>query len=397
MVPLVPYPPGDGGTIRIFQLATRLARRHSVRLLALDDGSADGEARAALAEMGVALETFPIGRPLFPPRWSPGWWRLKAAGLADPGVAYAQPALRARLDALRRDGEVEVALLETLKMARYGESATGAAILSRQNYEPHLAHRIADTLPPSLDRARWRIAGWQGAGVERRTCRRFRFLSAVSEREAALFRRLAPGAEVEVVPNGVDLERFAPGPDAPGGATVVVSGSMGYLPNRDSALYFHREIWPSVRRACPAARLMVVGDQAARHLPGLAAAPGVELREPGRAIVAALDSAAVIAVPLRAGAGTRIKILEALALGKAVVSTSVGCEGLDAVDGRDLLVADDPEEFARRVAQLLQDAGRRRELGANGRRLVESRYGWGRAAEILEAFCVRVAEQRPGR
>jgi glycosyltransferase involved in cell wall biosynthesis len=98
-------------------------------------------------------------------------------------------------------------------------------------------------------------------------------------------------------------------------------------------------------------------------------------------------------VPLRAGAGTRIKILEALALGKAVVSTSVGCEGLDAVDGRDLLVADDPEEFARRVVHLLRDPGRRRELGAHGRRLVESRYGWDRSADILEAFCARVLER----
>lgn len=285
-------------------------------------------------------------------------------------------------------------LLETLKMAGYGNgTAWRDGILSRQNYEPHVAHRIADTLPPSLDRLRWRVSGWLGAGAERRTCRRFTFISAVSETEAAVFRRLAPEAEVVVVPNGVDLDRFAPRGDDHGDGTVVVSGSMSYLPNRDSALYFHREIWPRVRRICPEARLVVLGRESARALPELADAPGVELREPADAIVPALASATLIVVPLRAGAGTRIKILESLALGKAVVSTTVGAEGLEVVNGRDLVIVDGAEAFAERVVELLRDPWRRRELGANGRRLVESRYGWHRSAEILEAFCARVAER----
>jgi glycosyltransferase involved in cell wall biosynthesis len=138
---------------------------------------------------------------------------------------------------------------------------------------------------------------------------------------------------------------------------------------------------------------VVLGRHAARALPELVGAPGVELREPAAAIVPALAAASVIVVPLRAGAGTRIKILEALALERAVVSTTVGAEGLDVVNGRDLLVADEPEVFAGRVIELLGDPRRRGKLGASGRRLVESRYGWDRAAGILEAFCARVAER----
>lgn len=356
----------------------------------MDDGSADPDGWAAFAELGVELETFPLPRQLFP-RWSGGWWRAKAGGLRNPSYFYYQPALQERLGALCRLGQADVVLLETLKMCAYGLNLKFPnVIFSRQNYEPELARRIADILPLSQEKLLWRIGEWLCESAERRICRRFRFITAVSDREAEVFRRLAPEAEVVVVPNGADLERFASSEGDGGG--IVLPGLMSYLPNRDSALYFHREIWPHVRRECPDARFVVVGRHALRALPELTGAPGVELREPGKEIVPALGSATVIVVPLRAGAGTRIKVLEALALGKPVVSTSVGCEGLEVVNGRDLLIADRPQEFARFLVRLLRDPERRRELGTNGRKLVESRYGWERSAEILETFCTRVVD-----
>lgn len=399
VVPLVPYPPRDGGSIRIYQLLKRLARRHSVRVLALDDGDTGAGARPALGKLGVTLETFTLPAQRLP-RWSWRWWRAKGGALRDPGYFYYQPALAERLRTLCRREEIDVALLETLKLHAYSASVgVDRAIFSRQNYEPALAYRLAGILPPSRERLLWRFGGRLCERAERRICRGFRFITAVSEPEAVTFRRLAPRAEVTVVPNGVDLERFTPGDDPAADGMVVVSGLMSYLPNRDSALFFAREVWPQVRRECPVARFAVIGHQAVAALPELAGAPGVELHEPGDGMVGALRAATVVVVPLRAGAGTRIKVLEALALGKAVVSTSIGCEGLEVEHGRELLIGDRPQDMAGLVIKLLRDPVWRRELGASGRKLVEARYGWERSAETLDRFCAWVGAERsaPGR
>lgn len=393
----VPYPPRDGGSIRVFQLARRLARRHAVRVLALDQDGVGPEAAPALARLGVALETFPLPKDLFPRRWSRRWWAAKVGGLTDPAYFYHVPALAERVRAVDRGCQADVVLLETMKMHRYGAGVRRPTVFSRQNYEPNLANRIARILPMSRDKVLWHLGGWLVERAERRICRRFRSIVAVSEREAAIFRGIAPEADVAVVPNGVDLERFTPAPDGAREDVIGLSGLMSYLPNRDSALYFQREIWPHVVRDHPRARVVVMGHQARAALPQLAGVPGFEVHEPGDDIVSALAAATVVAVPLRAGAGTRIKVLEALAMGKPVVSTSVGCEGLELVPGRDVLIADRPEEFAQAIVRILREPMWRREVGGNGRKLVESRYGWDRCAETLETVCARVATRASAR
>lgn len=400
--PIVPYPPRDGGSIRIYQLLKGLGRRHSVHLLALADGQTSEGDVAALRQICSSVETFESPN-LRLPRWSKEWWRARWAGLWDPSHLYSRPELQARLQIHSRNGGADVILLETLKMARCGLSTVGVeadprmgmgnVIFCRQNYEPELARRMADVLPISRDKILWRVGAWMVGWAERRITRQFRYITAVSEREAAIFRRISPLAEVVVVPNGVDLDRFAPGGVRDDGQTVALTGSLRYLPNLDSVHYFYRAIWPLVRAECPEARLVVMGSHARTAIAELAHAPRVEICEPSGDIQTALASATIVVVPLRAGAGTRIKILEALAAEKAVVSTTVGCEGLDVVPSRHLVVCDDPSMFARRVVELLRNSGLRRELGANGRKLVEERYGWDSAVDVLEAFCERVAGQ----
>lgn len=388
--PVVPYPPHSGGAIRIYQLTRLLARRHSVRLLALMDTQRPVSDVEALRKRGLLVETFPAAR--VPVRWTAAWWRARWRGLRDPVYLYFERSLHARLRDLCAAGDADVVVLETLKMWKYGDALPPGVpvVLSRQNYEPYLSRRLAGIVRSPRDKLTLALGARLGESLERRASARFRYITAVSAIEADVFRRLAPGADVAVVPNGVDLDRFPPSPGRDDGRTIVVAGSMGFFANRDSVLYFHREIWPTVKREHPDARLTVVGSEAFRSLPELLGVEGVELIEPESEIASALESAAVVAVPLRAGAGTRIKVLEALALGKAVVSTSIGCEGLDTVNGRDVLLADTPGDFARLVVQLLRDSDRRYRLGASGRKLVESTYGWERAADIFEAFCGRI-------
>lgn len=387
----MPYPPRDGGSIRLYQLLKALAGRHSVRLLAVGNGDAAMVVPAPLREICSSVENFPL--PPRPSRWSWRWWRDLLKSLHDPGFWYFTPALHSRLRELSASGGADVVLFETSKMSSYGRRLGFVnAVLCRQNYAPDVSRRIATLLPLSRQKLMWWLGGTVlGERTERRTLRAFRYVTAVSEKDAQVFRRLSPATEVIVVPNGADLERFTPVTGADDGRTVTMMGSMAYLPNRDGALYFHQAIWPSVRALCPHARLVVLGHQAPARLPQLRGAAGVEVKEPVGDIEPDLAAATIVVVPLRAGGGTRIKILEALAMGKPVVTTSVGCEGLDVVAGQHLLVSDDPTEFARLVAGLLNDSTWRRELGASGRKLVEDRYSWEHSARALTGLCEKIA------
>jgi glycosyltransferase involved in cell wall biosynthesis len=394
--PVVPYPPRDGGVIRIYQLLKGLAQRHSVHLLAMTHGNAAAADIAKLKGLCRSVELFTM--PDLPPRWSPAWWHARWQSVRGPHHAYYQRDLHQRLDRLCDREGADVVLLETLKMANYRPTIDGRArgdnvIFSRQNYEPDLLRRMADEASDAKERALFRTSAELLARVERRVARNFRYMTAVSERDAERFRAVAPWAEVAVVPNAADTDLFRPfaAEDANADPVVAVLGTMDYPPNRDAARFFCAAIWPKVRQSCPKARLRIIGKAAATGVPELAHEPGVDIREPAGEIAAELESVTIMAVPLRIGAGTRIKILEALAAGKAVVSTSVGCEGLDLVNDKHLLVCDEPDEFAARIVGLLRDRSLRQRLAANGRQIVEERYTWPLAVDRLDAFCLHVA------
>jgi len=394
--PVVPYPPRDGGVIRIYQLLKGLAERHRVHLLAMTYGEAVADT-AKLKDFCQSIELFTMPDPS--PRWSPAWCHEKWKMVRGPHHSYYVPELQRRLDRLCETQNADVVMLETLKMAEYRPLGNCArrkdnVILSRQNYEPDLLRRMADEASAVTDRVVWRASAELLDRAERQVARKFKFITAVSEKDAERFRSLAPETEVAVVPNAADPDLFRPvaADDARGTPIVAIVGTMEYPPNRDAARFFCQAMWPEIRQRCPDAKLRIIGNAAAKYVPDLAQDPGVETREPAGDIAAELEAATVIAVPLRIGSGTRIKILEALAAGKAVVSTSIGCEGLDLVSGEHLLVADDPSDFATKVVALLTEPSLRRRLAAQGRKIVEERYTWPLSVKRLEAFCRHVAE-----
>jgi glycosyltransferase involved in cell wall biosynthesis len=166
---------------------------------------------------------------------------------------------------------------------------------------------------------------------------------------------------------------------------------MDYRPNVRAALWFCTEILPTIRRTRAECAISIVGAQPTPAIRALERLPGVTVTGPVADTRPYVTAAAVTVVPIRAGSGTRLKILEALALGRAVVSTTAGCEGIDVVDGEHLLVADEPDLFARYVVRLLGDAAERARLGAAGRRLVEARYGWDAAVAAVDTVFAAVA------
>jgi glycosyltransferase involved in cell wall biosynthesis len=216
-----------------------------------------------------------------------------------------------------------------------------------------------------------------------------------SEREADILEDHAPGTPVAVVPNGVDLELFRPSPAATEPLTAVFNGVLDYRPNLDAALYLVDEIWPLVRKRCPSAQLLLVGrgspaDRRRLEREGVVVTGEVPDVRPY------LERAAVALVPIRMGGGTRLKVVEGLAMGKAMVSTNLGCEGIAVRDGEHLLVADTPGDFAAAVVSLLEDPAAARALGLAGRALMEESYSWELAGARLQSLYRRLAPRSSG-
>jgi glycosyltransferase involved in cell wall biosynthesis len=195
-----------------------------------------------------------------------------------------------------------------------------------------------------------------------------------------------PQARVAVVPNAVDLEYFRARPEAPGPEphSICFFGAINYFPNTDGLQFFLKEIFPLVLARLPGAKLSVVGHTP-QDLFQLQSAT-VDMKGFVPDVRVEVERAAVVIAPLRIGGGTRLKILEAMAMSKPVVSTPQGAEGLDVSDGRELLLADGPAAFADQLVRLLEDAALGRRLGAAARHLVEQRYGWGASAARLEGL-----------
>jgi glycosyltransferase involved in cell wall biosynthesis len=190
-----------------------------------------------------------------------------------------------------------------------------------------------------------------------------------------------------VIPNAADVEYYKPRATdpPPDGRTVVFFGHLSYFPNVDGVTYFIQEIWPRIVEVRPEARLKIIGGQAPRSLEELTR-PGIEFAGFVPDLRPHLAAAAAVVVPLRLGGGTRLKIVEAMAMGKPIVSTTLGAEGIEAVPGRDLLVEDQPAAFADAVNQLLADPHLVARLGQSARQLAVQRYAWSGAARALESF-----------
>jgi polysaccharide biosynthesis protein PslH len=225
------------------------------------------------------------------------------------------------------------------------------------------------------------------AAIERRLCPDIPLNVMMSETDAAKLRALAPGSRTLIVPNGVDVEHFVPQPEALQSNRVVFLGPTYMYPNRDALDWFVTTIWADVRAAVPAAMLHLVGKTSEQDRRRYESAPGVCSEGYVPDVRPHLAAATCSVVPIRIGGGTRLKILDAWAMGTAVVSTSTGCEGLATEDGANILVRDDPADFAAAVIEVLRNPELRAHLAAGGRATAEQQYSWRAIGDhVLSAY-----------
>ena len=398
-----PWPPDFGGARRTYHLIEQAARAgHQVHLLAFGDADPQRQAaaRAALGRLCAAVElivdpaALPAaigdGDPAAVARKRRGQLRSLLSLRPYQYYAHHSTAMQARLDALARE-PWDLVQVEFSQMGYYRLPAGVPAVLDLHNVEYEVLVRAAAARGGGVTRRLYNQAeAVKFRRDEPRLWRHFTALLTTSERDRQQVLAQAPGLPVTVVPNGVDTAFFHPAPPdhtvANSAPTVVFTGMMAYYPNQDGVLYFAEQIWPLVRREIPAARLLVVGTDPPPVIRALADGPsGITVTGAVPDVRPYVWEAAVCVVPLRMGGGTRLKIVEALAMEKAVVSTTIGCEGLDVTPGRTLEIADTPATFAAATVALLRDPARRAALGRAGRARALAAYDWTAAARPMLA------------
>jgi glycosyltransferase involved in cell wall biosynthesis len=381
-----PYPPRSGFAMRVYQLVRGLARRHDVTLLSyveLDTQPQVEELRRTCKVEVVEWRS----------RSRPAKRLAQLLSLATPAPYVSRELYSAEMqraiDALCANQRFDVIQLESSLLCAFTLPSGPRLILDEHNLESEVHSRSGELERSRVRRAFGAVESARLRRFEQRWWRRADGIVVTSEREEPLVAARAPGTPIAAVPNGVDLERFRPDPSSPQPDTVIFNGRLDYRPNLDAANWLVDDIWPRVLRLRPQARLAIVGRGDARDLERLTR-PSVEVTGEVPEVQPHLASAAVVVVPIRMGGGTRLKVVEGLAMGKAMVSTRLGSEGIAVEDGTHLLVADDPEDFARAVAALLIDRDRAAMLGMNGRSLMEGSYSWDIADIRLAALYARV-------
>jgi sugar transferase (PEP-CTERM/EpsH1 system associated) len=390
--------------LRAYNLLAGLAARHTVHLLSFQQPGERLLPDSPLHRLCARLEVVPAP----PPR--PWWRRLVAtifSPLPDMALRLPSPEFLARLADWLAQERYDIVQAESLEMAPFllaaRRKAAGALlVLDDFNAEYLLQKRAWETDARAPDRwpgAIYSLAQWQKLRrYEAAICRAVDLTLAVSDMDAAALRRIAPGARLAVVPNGVDTSFFREAAEFLVAAQdarerssdespcdLVFTGKMDFRPNVDAALWFAREVLPRVRAEEPGARVLIVGQSPHARLGALARDPAVRLTGRVDDVRPYVARAAVYVVPMRIGGGTRLKVLEAMSMGKAIVSTSLGCEGYPVRDGVELIIADAPADFAWAVIHLLRDPARRKQLGSAAREFARARYDWRSIVPSLEA------------
>ena len=386
LCPWFPYPPNWGFAKRVFHILDVLARRHDLTLLTYTDGD-DAEQLRVLGGLGavhtVPRPTLPLGKRLG-----------QLASVASPysfqrRLAY-DPAMQQALDQLARGTPFDVIHVSTSQMACFRFDRRSTLVLDEHNIEYELYQRVARAEGTALRRGfswleyrkfkREEIAAWRSVDG----------CAMTSAREAALVDTIVPETPTAVVPNAVDTNYFAPSADAIDPDAIVLTGLMKYRPNVDGAQFFVRDVLPQILRERPRATFYIVGGEPPPEVERLASAH-VVVTGSVPDVRPYAHKAAVFVVPLRMGGGTRLKVLEGLSMEKPMVSTAVGCEGIDVVDREHLLIADEADQFASAVLELMRNRELARALARSGRELMLARYTWEAVVATLEQFYARLS------
>jgi len=389
-----PYPPNTGKRIRSFNLLKRLASTNDLHYLAY--GTTDSESFGALNQH--RMNPIPV-KPQVPPKSGFLFYFRLFLNLFSSQPYIVSSHYSDLFDRTLRKAVIDlnpdIIICEWTPYAVFVEKIENIKkLVVAHNVETRIWQRYFENEKQALKR--WYI-GKQVAKLERFERAVFKYIdgvTAVSDIDADQIHSYNHQVPVEVVDNGVDLEFFDASSGLGGSNKLVFVGTMDWRPNQDCVQYFIEDILPLIHKERPEIEAVFVGRNPPTHIKALDAKRGVTVTGSVDDVRPYIKEGDVYIVPLRIGGGTRLKILDALAMRKAVVSTTVGAEGLDLTDGVNILIADTPDRFAAKILRLLDDPKLAITLGESGRKLVEEKYGWDGLVQKLEKFIIRLVESK---
>ena len=383
------FPTDNGGKIRTLNVVRHLARWHEVTYLCNVQES-DGPYLNSMRELGLRLETVPWDEA---PRRSVRFYRDLGLNLLSRYPFNVNkdfsPALRQRATELLGAESFDLVVCDFVQMARnvIGLPRLPASLLFQHNVEAEIFKRHSTNDRGWLRRRYMGLQWRKMRKFESQAGTEFDRIVAVSERDRDIYLRDYGWDHVDVIDTAVDVDYFAPADTEVKPNRVVFVGSLDWLPNEGGVKHFVEQIWPLIRRVYPDATFQAVGRNPSHLLSRLSSHEGVEIVGTVPDVRPYLAEAAVVVVPLLVGGGTRLKIFEAMAMRKAVVSSTIGAEGLPVTDEQHLLIADDPEKFAADVVRLLCNKSLRHRLAEQADRLVQERFTAEQIARQFEAIC----------
>jgi len=385
-----PFPPDSGWNIRVFNFIRFLSERHEITLLSFYTEKDDPSKFSELS--GYCSEIFTIRR-------SSSYNPLDLAKGLLTSIPfsiwnYKSRKMEKKAKEIISSRKYDVIQVEDIHMSQYLPwDCSGLKILDMHNVESEYLERFSEIEKNVFKKYYASLTAGKLKKYEVTNSKKFDICLAVSEKDLKTFQLFAQPKIMEVIPNGVDLSYFTPAGVEADPLTLLFLGKLDYRPNVDALVYFMEKIWPRLIEKIPEAKFVVGGKDLPENLRNSLKSRNVILKGYVEDIRKVLSSCAVMVVPLRYGGGTRIKILEAFAMGKPVVSTSLGCEGIEVHSGEEILIADTPESFADSVVEVLTDPDLSKKLSQRGRGLVQEKYDWEKITWKLEEIYLRTIKQ----
>ncbi len=355
-----------------------LAAKHQVTALCMEpDNDAQAQGIDVIEQRGARIETVAVANNQ--KKELKRFYQLLSLVSSKPYQykQYHSKAMQQAIDKHLAEGDYDLLMVEFSQMGYYSLNTDIPSFVDQHNVEYEIMHRTFQTeknpLRKLLAYSEWKKYYTQ----EIENCNKFTGCLTTSQRDADILQERSPNMQCHVIPNGVDSEFFQTNNSDIDPNMVLFTGTISYYPNTEGVLWFYKEIWPLIKTKNPNATFCIAGKAPPPEIQKLAE------NDPSITVTGMVDDmrdyynkAAVVVVPLRVGGGTRLKILEGMSMSKAIVSTSIGAEGIDHTDGKDILLRDTPEDFSNAVVAVMKDNDQRRALETGGRTLVEAKYDW---------------------
>ncbi len=396
---IVPYPPHGGVLQRGYNIIREIAKYNDVHLFAFvhpdvlktDDVIKDSQWH--LEQFCKSVHFF----SLWPKKSVIHKYAAFAAGFIYPlpfsVLAHRSSAFKKAIKQIVSEEKIDIIHFDTIGLAPYFNENLGIpTVLTHHNIESELMSRRAEKEAGFLSRLYTGLQSRRLHEYEKQQSPRFNLNVMMSKHDEAVLKSISPSAKTAIVPNGVDTDYFVVRDDDQEKA-IIYTGGMNMFANKDAVMHLIDDIWPRIKKSIPEAVFNVVGQDPPDELVALGKRdPSIRVHGYVDDIRPYVAKSAVYVVPLRVGGGTRLKVLDSLSQGKAIVSTSIGCEGIDVTDRLNIHIEDDNDAFADRVIELLNNPQRRLELGSEARKLAEQKYAWLSIGKALQDAYLNVAK-----